>query len=407
MKRRDSTLSARQKLISQTALKEANLQRILAYVKSRGETIKSELSHDLNISFSTVSALCSILEKHHLITQVQGDTSSGGRKPARILFNPEAGRLLAVDISHEREAHVSLLNLDCTLAAKRTLRIDTVSTPDELIEMTAAAAAGLDAALGPAPGGIIGGCAAVPGVFDAKRETMISSTNPLLLHVKLKERFERAFGCPFRIENDSNMAALGELISSGPHLENLLLLYFSTGIGLGIVIDRDIYRGTTGFAGELGHLKVTDRPIPCSCGQSGCFEAVISADRFLRELGPNLPERKKESGSKEQLLFDLLSRAEDERTEALLEEFAVILGRTAGFLIDLFNPDALALGGEMEPLLRRIFKRMRVEAARCSTVLQETDARIYIVQDICRLIAAGCGETAYSSWLSRIQLLDI
>lgn len=118
----------------------------------------------------------------------------------------------------------------------------------------------------------------LPGVIDAARTRVLDSPNLLFLQdLAMTERLSQALGCPVFLENDANVAALGEArCGAGQDFEDFLFVTIGTGIGGGLLLGGELYTGPGGMGGEFGHLTVGhDRQ--CGCGALGCLEAIASA----------------------------------------------------------------------------------------------------------------------------------
>lgn len=145
------------------------------------------------------------------------------------------------------------------------------------------------------------------------------------------------------LENDANLAALGEAYyGAAQEDEHLVCVTLGTGVGAGLVIERKLYTGATGAAGELGHLKVEPGGRSCGCGRQGCLETYASAtgmERTYRELTNN------EESSEE-----IVRRAEEETEEEAqkaLEQTGRYLGRGLALLINLLEPESIYFSGGM------------------------------------------------------------
>ncbi len=173
----------------------------------------------------------------------------------------------------------------------------------------------------------------------------------------LQKRLESEFGVPARIDNDANLAALGEYrYGAGQGYQHLLYLTVSTGIGGGWIIDGEIYHGANGMAGEIGHTVVNPGGMPCVCGKRGCLEAeacgtaiaerarrMIDAnptdgDLLLAQLGIKAKNITAAHISTATQNGDLLARQ-------ILTESAQFLGKGIGMATTLMNPQRVILGG--------------------------------------------------------------
>ena len=132
----------------------------------------------------------------------------------------------------------------------------------------------------------------VPGIVDPIRGVGIASVNLNWRDVPVKEEMEARLGLRCFLENDVKSAALGEILfGAGRGLENLVLINIGTGIAAAIVIQKQIYRGMNGMAGEIGHIVVRSDGPMCKCGGRGCFEALASAPSIASRYNAKLEKQ--------------------------------------------------------------------------------------------------------------------
>jgi len=155
-------------------------------------------------------------------------------------------------------------------------------------------------------------------------------------------------GLPVSVQNDATAAGLGEwLYGSGRGTKNCLYVTVSTGIGAGIIIDGALYRGSRGNAGEFGHVVMKPDGVLCSAGHRGCLESMASGTAITR-MGK---ERREESvylrgleGVETKDVFDGYQRG-DAVCVDIIDYAADALGLGLSYLINLFNPEKIILGG--------------------------------------------------------------
>lgn len=157
---------------------------------------------------------------------------------------------------------------------------------------------------------------------------------------RVKEIFEAEFKLPTFVENDVNSAALGETyFGAGRDFSDLLCVTYGTGIGGAIVINRQIYGGTQGLAGEFGHIVIHPDGKTCACGQDGCYEKYASTTALVREA-----KRINSSLTNGRLIFDEWHKG-NEQIKNVVDNWIdeIVIGLVS--LIHIFNPGALILGG--------------------------------------------------------------
>lgn len=128
-----------------------------------------------------------------------------------------------------------------------------------------------------------------PGFIDYKKGEVALAPNLGWLNFPLREEFEHKTGIPLIIENDANVAAIGEMWKgAGDGAVNLLAVTLGTGVGGGVIINGHIVQGTNGMAGEIGHILVEENGLLCGCGKKGCLETISSATGIRRIAEHNL-----------------------------------------------------------------------------------------------------------------------
>ncbi|MFR9522850.1 MAG: ROK family protein [Rikenellaceae bacterium] len=157
------------------------------------------------------------------------------------------------------------------------------------------------------------------------------------------------------IENDTRAMAYGEFKhKNNTNINNMLFVNVGYGIGMGLIINGEIYGGKSGFAGEFGHMSVFNNEVICFCGKKGCLETEISCKALLRKVrikmenGSESTLSKKVAKNKQITIYDILdavNKNEDMLCIEIVEEIGAKLGRQLANMINLFNPDKIVIGG--------------------------------------------------------------
>ena len=193
---------------------------------------------------------------------------------------------------------------------------------------------------------------------------------------RIKDELEAAFGVPAWVLNDANAAALGEVFAGGAKgLRNVIMLTLGTGVGGGIILNGEIFGGTRGIAGELGHFTLYQNGLPCPCGKRGCYESYAAATALVRLAR----EETGESGLDGRVIFSRVA-AGDETMLAVLDRWIDDIAAGLTGLVHIFNPQAVLIGGGVsaqeelliEPLRKKVLatamprfaEGLRVERAR-------------------------------------------
>ncbi|MBQ9596946.1 MAG: ROK family protein, partial [Bacteroidales bacterium] len=172
----------------------------------------------------------------------------------------------------------------------------------------------------------------------------------------LAEIFHQRLGIPTFIENDTRAMAYSELmLGAGKKYKDFLYINASWGLGLSIIANGQIYRGRDGYSGELGHVHAYDNNIICHCGKKGCMETEISGKALCRKLSERLEKGENSilsivhSGHIVRSETDIVNAAlkEDPVAIELIEETGMKLGLQLANLINIFNPQAILIGGTL------------------------------------------------------------
>lgn len=195
----------------------------------------------------------------------------------------------------------------------------------------------------------------VAGLVDWEEGMVIFSPNLPLKGVPLREKVHKCFGLPTFVDNDANVAALGEwCYGAGGGASNLVFIILGTGIGGGIIIDGKVYRGTRGYAGEIGHMVVDPQGPLCGCGNHGCLEALASGQAIAARAKEAITGGRASSilelagGKVEDITAKTVTTAagkEDVLGREILSEAGRMLGIGLANLANVFDPEIIVVGG--------------------------------------------------------------
>jgi predicted NBD/HSP70 family sugar kinase len=180
-------------------------------------------------------------------------------------------------------------------------------------------------------------------------------------NVPVLEMLSRSIREPLYIGNDGKAAAMAErMFGSCTDVKDFVYLFSGSGVGGAIFVDGQIYRGNSGFAGELGHIKVVPQGRLCTCGALGCLSAYLSEGALAAEINHL-------GGTTVQSFGEIIAEAEAGKALFIevLDEAAEVLGSALASLINIFDPPLLVLGGDMaraarflEPGVTRTLRRL-------------------------------------------------
>ena len=206
-----------------------------------------------------------------------------------------------------------------------------------------------------------------PGPLDPERGIIFNASNLGLKNFPLANKLRKEFGCPVRLENDVNAGTYGEYhFGAGKGSRHLVGVFPGTGIGGGLVLDGNIYRGASGAAGEIGHVTIDPDGPTCACGKPGCVEAfagrhVIASQLAVLALTGQAPHLLKETGADIRKIRSGAIRrsieAGDKKVEKTLRRAASEIGLLCAGLVNTLSPDMLVLGGGLVEALPDIFQQ--------------------------------------------------
>lgn len=199
---------------------------------------------------------------------------------------------------------------------------------------------------------VVGIGAGIPGFINIKEGVILFTPNVRFKDIPIRSILEERFDKPVKIDNDANVAALGEAWSGAAKgIDNCVCYTLGTGIGGGIIISGTIIRGFTGLAGELGHVAVVPdlEAIQCGCGKIGCLETVSSATGIIRMANDAVERGDHTSLSLVGRIMakDVLdaAKAGDEVAIRIISRAAYYLGKAMAAVAVMLNPERFIIGG--------------------------------------------------------------
>jgi predicted NBD/HSP70 family sugar kinase len=188
---------------------------------------------------------------------------------------------------------------------------------------------------------------------------IINSTNELYENQPLKDMFEKAFGLPAYIENESNLLAVAAALydPKGSKTKDLIYLFIGEGLGTGIITNGSLVTGSKGLGGEISHIPIGCRGFKCYCGNEGCIETELTIEGFLKKYcGQEFQSCNNES----QLWENFISQIEsgDIRAMDVVEENGRLFGKLISILSNIFDPKIVYLGGITERIFEQLYPHM-------------------------------------------------
>ena len=330
-------------------------KEILHYFFRNGYGTITELANAIGASIPTTTKALEELEGRNLIKTFGKISTSSGRSPFRWGLNPDAGYFVGVDI---RKDHIDLAICDLTGEIRREEKIAAIyeNTQEFFILLCDTIRNFIDHSDAYRKD-IISANVNISGRVNAQKGASYSIFKFENNDAPLAEMFHRSLEVPTSIENDTRAMAYSELmLGAGKKHKDFLYINASWGLGLSIITNGQIYRGRDGYSGELGHIHAFDNNIICHCGKKGCLETEVSGKALCRKLMERL--KNGESSRLNQFLQNPETLSEMQIIEAaikhedpvaieLLEEAGLKLGEQLANLINIFNPEAIIIGGTL------------------------------------------------------------
>lgn len=330
---------------------DAQSRRIIELI-ARGEAdSRSELAAHLGVAASTVGLRVQSLLDAGIIEEAGDGASRGGRRP-RVLRIAAEGTLISADIGG-RHARIGRHALSGELVETHSIEIDIAEGPHETLARIAIVFDELTAQHRVHAIGI-----SLPGPVDVRSGSVDQpSRMPGWPRFRVGEHLEARYQVPVVIDNDANLAALGEHRAQFGHEHHSITVKAGTAIGSGIIVDGAVHRGATGAAGDITHTRIDGTgDLPCSCGNTGCLETVASGASLVRQMRENGFDSIRSTA-------DVLALARDAHPLAttLVRTAGTHLGQALSGVVNFFNPHAVFLTGSMsasEPFIAAVRSRV-------------------------------------------------
>ena len=383
--------------LNQRLIRRHNGKRILDAVRHQGPMSRAALAHSSELSTPTVCALVDdLLKRPGLLRRLGKGESSGGRRPLIVDFNEQYGYIAGIDIG-SRSLRFALADLRGkivhrgerrTPAGSRDAILDAISDGVGALFREASIDSGKLFAIG----------AGAPGMTDVLAGRVINAVNLKgWTDVPLRQILHDRFNVPVCIDNDVNMAALGEVWRgcASDH-RNFVFIALGAGVGAGIVLDGKLHRGSRWYAGEISHMHLDYRGWDVDDGQQGFLESRAGAEAIARR-GRKVRARRGASVSADEAarVFEA-ARIGDERAARLVNDVAIYLGTAVANITTLLDPELVVFGGGIAHVGEQLFAPLRAVVSRIVPNAPEI-----------RLTALGDDAQLFGSVYSALQLAEV
>lgn len=378
-------------------MRELNTHIILNLIRQEGSISRAEIAKRTQLSRSTVSNIITELLEQRVVAEAGTSPSRVGRRPIMVNFNYQAGYVVGVDLGAN---HLLTLvtDLEGTVLAEHEQPVSVAAGPDAVLPAIIEAVHAIVRQSKVDMTQVIGVGVGVPGPLDNLRGTLVMPPiMPGWHNFKFQTSLEERIDKPIYIDNDANLGAIGERWrGAGQGCDHLAYIKIGTGIGCGLVIDGQIYRGFAGSAGEIGHMSIEEDGPICTCGNYGCLESLAGGQAIARAawaasnrahaLGApvgaqNGSHRYAPHPPFAEFGVEQVVRAALDGDEVSIEVLAMA-GRRIGVaianLINLFNPGLVIIGGGvshagdllLEPIRQTVARRVLPVAMQYTRIVQ-------------------------------------
>ena len=332
------------------SLRERNRRQLLDALRRRGSASRADLARLTGLSRSTVSTLVSDLQSHGLVieqdgragsdTETEGRAPQQGRPPTLLTLDRSAGLVLGIDFGHE-QVHVAIADLSRTILAERAQALDVDNSAARAIDAAVALADEVIAAADVGSDRLLGAGVGLSGPIDVAAGTVhTGKILPGWAGVKPAEELAARLGLRVYLDNDANLGALAEVtLGAGVGARDAIYLMVSGGVGAGLILGGELYRGTGGTAGELGHVLVDESGPICRCGNRGCLEMMAGGRAITALL--------RSSHGDDITLDEVMALVADGDSGArrAIADAGRVLGGSIAALVNAFNPELVIVGG--------------------------------------------------------------
>ncbi|MER7788278.1 ROK family protein [Streptomyces sp. NPDC097640] len=353
----------------------AHQARLLKLLRDGGPNSRAQLGDQVELSRSKLAVEVDRLLETDLVVADGLAASRGGRRSHNIRLNPGL-RFLGVDIG-ATSVDVAVTNAELEVLGHLNQPMDVREGPVAVFEQALDMAGKLKAA-GLAEG-FDGAGIGVPGPVRFPEGVPVAPPiMPGWDGFPVREVLSQELGCPIMVDNDVNLMAMGEQHAGvARSVADFLCVKIGTGIGCGIVVGGQVYRGTTGSAGDIGHIQAVPGGRPCACGNRGCLEAHFSGAALARDavqaaqqgLSTELAARLEAGGTLTAVDVAAAATAGDATALELIREGGTHVGQVLAGLVSFFNPGLLVIGGGVTGLGHTLLAAIRTQVYRQSLPL--------------------------------------
>ncbi len=363
-------------------IRAINRSTVLNTIKTNGSISRVEIARQTGLSAATVTGITAELIANELIFEKEEGDSSGGRRPILLAINPRGGYVVGIKLM-EDHAIGAITDLEATIISKHSRNLKSRELP-HAVDVLAGIVNYLVRETKIEREKLFGVGVGLAGIVDARNGVLRYSPIFGWRDVSLADLLKSHLNVQIYIDNDVNTLTLNEqLFGSGQGIGNFLTVTIGRGVGLGIVLNGQLYRGVNGGGGEFGHTVIEQDGQLCACGNKGCLETFVSDPALLRMaseafLRGEIPEEIK--------IMDELIKSAHNGNSASCEIFRQAgekLGHSIANLVNILSPEEIIISGEGVRAADLLFEPMRKAITRfvMPGLVEDTKVRIDVWED--------------------------
>ncbi len=321
---------------SKELIRDMNSKLVLETIIQSNPISRANISKKLGLTKATISAIVQDLINSKLVLEIGSDDTSLGRKPILLSFNQKAGFSICIDIG------VSVLSCMISDLLGENRNIKQIKTPaqKDIVKTLIELIESMEESYEKLPYGLIGITLGIHGV-TYENEILFTPYYDLV-GTNLRQQLSEYFSVPVFLENEANLSALGERAYLSNQYKSLANISIHTGVGLGVILNNELFNGNNGHAGELGHTIVEMNGRQCPCGNHGCLEQYTSERAILLEYSNR-------TGKKEVNWDDFLEACTTQEKEALdlLDQFVSYMCICINNLLNSLSPEIIIINSSL------------------------------------------------------------
>ncbi len=313
---------------------------------------RTDLADQMGLTRAAVTMIVTDLLENGVILEAESRAIPNGRPPVVLEINPKRGLVAAVDMG-ATHINIALADFSAKIIEEISLPFDIKQGPQICLVEASRILRELLSRCGINISQLMAVGVGVPGPVITDAGTVVSPPiMPGWDGYPIRESLEKEWGLPVSLNNDAELGALGEwAYGAGRGEKNLAFIKVGSGIGAGLIINQQIYGGTTGSAGEIGHLTIDENGPLCSCGNRGCMEAFAGGHAIALQAIELVKSGKRTLLSNipiENLTAQEVAKAArrgDLPSQEIIMRAGTFIGIAIAGLVNLFNPGAVIIGG--------------------------------------------------------------